>query len=383
MLGKQLVVCILSAPLVAQTTWVVDAGGGPGVSFADLPTALASPNVVDGDTLLVRTGPFNEGATPFTTSKGVTIVGDGGSVPLYGAVPGIEIVGLPAGRTFRLAGFTRPQSGELRIRVANCAGAVHLENLHADEPGFFFPTNPSIVVDTCASVTLRDVETFGSPAVSIVNSRVVLVSCRLGITSIGLAGGRAVEAVGSAVDVVQPRFEPVGTTAVQAANSDLRIGGDSSALLAGGTAGAGFAAIEANGGSVVLDPAVPTPTTGAPVFVGTAAFTTAPVPGSWTLTRAVAGQPLLLRSTAPSGAAVFQALGVQGPLAPTPLGLLGIDTGVPFVFFPLAIAPASGVVTHTVPVPATLPAGQTFSSQAVVWDGSVLQLTAPVTFTVH
>jgi hypothetical protein len=381
---RRLTVLVLSFPLVAQSTWVVSAAGGPGVHFASVPAALASTSVVDGDTILVHTGPFLEGCDPFTTSKGVTIVGVGGGVPIYTTpAAAIEIVSLPAGRTFRLVGFARVTDGELKLRALNCGGAVHFENLHAREPDVFFPTYPAIQIDTCASVTLRDVENFGSPALWTQYSRVVMVSCRLGITSLGLGGGTALQASNAIVDVVQPRFEPVQASAIMVSDTELRIAGDGAALLAGGTTPSAMPAIVALGGSVVLDPAVPTPTGSAPVFSGSATFTLAPVPATWTLSAAAPGQPLLIRSMAPAGAAVFQALGVAARLVPSPLGVLGIDAAVPFVFFPPAIAPANGVVTNAVAVPAALPLGQTFCSQAVVFGGVSLRVGAPVTFAVH
>jgi hypothetical protein len=384
MLPRALLAAVLTTPVLAQSTWVVNAAGGPGVHFTTVPAALASPGVVDGDTVLVHAGPFLEGCDPFTTSKGVTIVGVGGAVPIYtSSVAGIEVVGLPAGRSFRLVGFSKWTDGELRLRAASCAGTVHFENLHAREPDLFFPTQPAITIDACASVTLRDVENFGTPAVSVLLSRAAIVSCRLGITSLGLGGGAAVQASNAFVDVVQPRFEPVFGSAILASNTDLRITGDGGALLAGGTSPSSVPAILANGGSVVLDPAVPTPTGTAPVLAGNAAFTVAPVAGSWTLAAATPGQTLSIRTRAATGAVVFQALGAPGPLSPTALGVLGIDAAVAFVFFPAAIAPARGVVTSQVLVPAALPVGQAFASQAVVWNGSTLGFGAPVTFTVH
>ncbi|MFY9342015.1 MAG: hypothetical protein WAT39_05980, partial [Planctomycetota bacterium] len=82
-------------------------------------------------------------------------------------------------------------------------------------------------------------------------------------------------------------------------------------------------------------------------------------------------------------AAVFQALGTPGPLATSPLGLLGIEPAAPFAFFPLAVAPASGLVSHALVVPAAIGRGAAFASQAVVYDGSALVLGSPVTFVVR
>lgn len=376
------------APLLAQTTWIVNAGGGPGVSFLDLPSAVASPSVLDGDTILVQVGPFGEGATPFVTTKGLTIVGVGGQVPIHtDFVNQIAITSLPATSTFRMAGFTRPTDGELNFYMQSCAGTVHLENLHARSPGALFPPWPSIVIDQCASVTMRDVENFGTPAVQVNVSRVSLVSCRLGLTSIGTGGGTGLTAWSSTVDVVQPWFEPAwALNALGASNSVIRIAGDGNARLAGGQYAAGGAPIATAGTtSVTIDPAVPTPTypPNGPVVIGTATPVYASVPASWTTSAATPGQALSIRSTAAAGAIVFQALGAPGPLAATPLGTLGIDPLQPYAFFPPAIVPNTGAVTNTVGIPSALPLGLAFATQSVVWNGALLQLGSPATFVVH
>ncbi len=392
MSGKPLAISlfqVLATPLLAQATWIVDAAGGPGVHFTDLPSAVASATVADGDTILVRTGPFGEGATPFTTSKGLTIVGVGGAVPiLTSSNAPIEVSGLPAGSTFRISGFSRVADGELNIRLLNCAGQVHLDALRAREPDMFFPAWPAITVLNCSSVTMRDVGTFGAPAVRIDTSTVALVSCQLGRTYIGVGGGRCVEATNATVDVVQPVFDPtvLSSSAIEVVNTVLRIAGDGSALVASGTLPGGTnVPIVATGGSVTIDPAVPLTTfpVGQPPVAGTAVVTFASVPGSWLPAPATPGQPLLLLSTAPPGAAVFQTLGAPGPLTPSPFGLLGVDTTRPFGFFPVAIAPLTGLAVNQVLVPAVLPLGQTFASQSVVWDGVALRFGAPVAFTVH
>ncbi|MGB3969062.1 MAG: hypothetical protein WBO45_20175, partial [Planctomycetota bacterium] len=247
------VAAVLAAAAFAQNTWIVNAAGGLGVHFLDLPTAVAAPAVVDGDTILVHTGPTGEGATPFVTSKGVTIVGVGGQVPIYTTFANqIAIVALPAGRTFRLVGFTRPTDGELNVLVQGCAGQVHLEDLHARSPDLFFPTWPGIVVDQCASVTLRDVENFGTPAVQVNLSTVTLVSCRLGLTSIGVGGGTGLGATNATVHVAQPWFEPAWAQhALSATNSVVRISGDGGARLAGGQYAVNGAPIATAGSTTV------------------------------------------------------------------------------------------------------------------------------------
>jgi pectin methylesterase-like acyl-CoA thioesterase len=75
-----LVAAATAGSLSAQQTFLVNAGGGPGVNFTSLPPAIAA--AADGDTIVVQAGPFGEGAVGFTTSKGITILGQGGAVPV-------------------------------------------------------------------------------------------------------------------------------------------------------------------------------------------------------------------------------------------------------------------------------------------------------------
>ena len=193
-----------SAALVAQTTWTVNASPGSGAQFHSLAAAVAV--AADGDVIVCQHPMFGESLGGFTTNKGLTIVGDAHGVPLTTLATPIQVVGLPAGSTFRMAGFQSIQDGELRIVLQNCAGRVELDNLQARSPDFFFPSGPAIVVDQCASVVLRDVVDFGTPAVRVDSSRVVLSSCWLGLTRISVGGGPCVEANNAEVDVVQPVF---------------------------------------------------------------------------------------------------------------------------------------------------------------------------------
>lgn len=366
-------------PLLAQNTWTVGLGGT--WNFPDLASALASPSVLDGDTLVYHTLPGGGAANGFTTNKGVTILGATGLALVLTLPPQpIEVNGLPAGRTFRMAGFSYSGVGAIDIRVVNCAGDVHFERMYADEPAWFFPSGPSIVVDNSASVTMRDLENFGAPAVQCNASRLCLVSCRLGVTSNGLAGGPALHATNSTVDIVQPNFDSgwVGDCVVST-NSALRIAGDATSRLSGGIG----TPIVTTGGTVFVDPAVPMPSVSpGPAITGTAVVTVGSVPGTWVNLPAGFPGTATVRSTAAPGAALFQAFGVPGPLTSTPLGTLGLDPLQWYAFFPPAVVPPTGVVTNTVPVPA-LPPGTAFATQSVVWNGALLELGSPATFVVY
>lgn len=381
----------LLAPLAAQTTWIVNADGGAGVHFSNLPAAVVA--AVDGDTIVCQQPTYGSSLGGFTTGKALTILGDVAGVPLTTGVVPIQIVGLPAGRTFRMAGFQVVIDGELRITVQNCVGNVVLDNLQAREPDFFFPTTPAIDIVNCTSVALRDVVDFGVPAVRVTASRVVLTSCWLGVTRIGLGGGPCLQANGADIDIVQPNFRTAGMLAapnvpypaIESTNSQLRLAGSATAIVSGGPplSATGGSAVVANGGSVTLDANVTLAAgVGQPVTTGSAPFFTRPVPASWTQMAAVPGQPLVFSSTAAAGSAVWLALGASGPQVSTPIGWLGLQpTG--YGLFPVAIASGVLPVTNLAVVPPALPRGQAFAAQAVVWDGVSLQLGAPVAFVVQ
>lgn len=382
---------VLLAPLAAQTTWIVNASGGAGVHFTDLAPAVAA--AADGDTIRCQHPLFGESLNGFTTNKGLTIVGDGNGVPLTTLTAPIQVVGLPAGRTFRLAGFQAVLDGELRIVLQNCQGHVEIDNVAAREPDFVFPTTPAIDIAGCTSVVLREVVDFGTPAARIDASRVVLVGCWLGLTRIDLGGGPCLWATNAEVDVVQPRFRTgglqqapgFGWPAITATNSVLRVAGQGPAVVSGGPPGSatGGSAIVAIGGSVTVAPTVTLLAgLGQPLTAGTATFATVVVPATWSST-AHPGNLVTFFTMAPAGAAVWLALGPSAPLVATPLGTLGIDAAAGYAMFPpqtsSGVAPVLGIAV----VPPTLPVGQSFAAQAVVWDGAALRLTTPVTVVVQ
>jgi hypothetical protein len=104
-----------TSALAAQQTWTVNASGGPGAQFSSLAAAVAA--AADGDVIVCQHPTFGEALGGFTTSKGLTIVGDGNGVPLTTLGAPIQVIGLPAGRTFRMAGFQAISDGELRITL--------------------------------------------------------------------------------------------------------------------------------------------------------------------------------------------------------------------------------------------------------------------------
>lgn len=111
-----LVLCSLAA---AQTTWIVDDSGGPGVHFTSLPAAVAA--AASGDTLLVAAGTYQ---AFHVANKALTILGAGATGPMAtliaSPVPSgsqgtaaVRVATPPAGTTFRMAGLAITPSAPL------------------------------------------------------------------------------------------------------------------------------------------------------------------------------------------------------------------------------------------------------------------------------
>jgi len=123
---------ILALPLL-QGTHIVDANGGPGSNFTDLPPAVAA--AANGDTILVRAGTYSG----FTTSKVLRVFGAGKSVTkIIGTSHAVKVNNTPAHETFELAGF-------------ECRGGP--------------ATNVAGIVLYNSSMTLLDCDVFGGPTV--------------------------------------------------------------------------------------------------------------------------------------------------------------------------------------------------------------------------
>ena len=117
------------APLCGQSTWIVDQNGSG--NFLDLPAALAV--ATNGDTIRVRPGSYGGGAT----TQGIRILGD----PRAELRPNqsLTIRGLRAGELFVLKRIDRPggflvASGAAFLRVEQCDGSVHVEDVQVTTP---------------------------------------------------------------------------------------------------------------------------------------------------------------------------------------------------------------------------------------------------------
>jgi len=369
-----LVICSAAA---AQSTWVVNAGGTG--DFLDLPSAVAF--AASGDTIIVQVGPLGEGATGFLTNKGLTIIGEGGSVPITttGLAP-VQVNGLPAGESFRMAGFLQTSPGPVNVWLNYCDGPVHLERIRASVPAVSTGL-PSISIYQCGAVTMREVVNYGSPAVDIDLSAAVIVDCQFGLMNLGLGGGQALTSWYSTIIVVRPRFDTGSgaASAITMLQGNLVVTGDANSYMRNPTG----PVVYAQGTySTVVDPIVTlVPGSSSPAITGSGTVTNIVAPASW-VSDAHPGQTMTISSRVPPGAFLFQAFGVAGPPQATPLGILGIDAGLPYVYFPMAVPP-TGLWSTPLAVPATLPLGSDFATQAVYFDSGALRFGFPSTFVVH
>jgi hypothetical protein len=399
----------LSAPLVAQTTWVVDAANGPGTHFTDLPPAVLA--AAHGDTLLVRAGTYNG----CTVDKGLRLLGGPGVVVQglsLGSTAALEVVGIPAGRELVVKGMTLQLSGLFGMvglmRVTNCAGPVVIEDLVAEAPVQSpyptSPTPPAVQIAGCAAVSLDRCRLRGSPGLRVADSTVAVGAT----TAAGIQGGKfifsglpiasspALELARSTVLLTQPgaqggdgftlTIQPVGPSpAIRMNSGRLVVAGDGGSLLAAGSSGSilfSCSAVEASG-DVLLDPDVRLTTAGAaPPITGGAAVVRARLP-ALTATGAAPGSNLTAALRSEPGH--LELLLASSPIVPlaTPVGQLWVS---PFSFLVLdvGVQGASGRRVTSVPIPPDPSLrGLPIVLQALSGAAPTLGLSTPATVVLH
>lgn len=127
-----LFVAVTAALASAQRTWIVDASGGQGTDFRDLPAAFA--RISAGDTLLIRKGNYSG----FQTSKPARMLG-GPQVQVSGTV---MISNVPAKTAFVIKSVAFRGSGLLlngAVTIDTCAGRVVLDDVDVKDPSTFSP----------------------------------------------------------------------------------------------------------------------------------------------------------------------------------------------------------------------------------------------------
>jgi hypothetical protein len=146
-----LVVATFAFSAAAQTTWTVNSAGGAMFRWVQAAIAAAAP----GDRIEVQgVGPY----AAFVVDRGV-------HVEAVDAVCGaIEVLGVPAGQRARVAGFVVDLAANARVRVANCAGPVHLASIGysgtSNPPAF--TGWPGLEVAASANVIVQDSSFFGT-----------------------------------------------------------------------------------------------------------------------------------------------------------------------------------------------------------------------------
>ncbi|HET6204882.1 MAG TPA: hypothetical protein VFI25_18995 [Planctomycetota bacterium] len=160
-----------AAPLMAQTTWIVDSAGGG--QFTDIPPAIAAAS--PGDRIVVvGAGPYSA----FVLDKGLDI-----EAVASAFTPRIEVVGVPAGQRARVAGFRlQIQPGPPQVSVDSCLGGVSLVDLQEVGPlssptigpsGLVIVDSPRVLVDQGVFVGQAGT-VFGGVGLYMDNSRAAL-----------------------------------------------------------------------------------------------------------------------------------------------------------------------------------------------------------------
>ena len=174
-IARASILAALLVPAAAASTWTVDDSAA--ADFPSLVAAVASPSVLDGDTLLVEPGTYQ----PFVTGKALTIIGRaGGSVPhvLYES---------------RIEGAARATLAGLSIDellLRQIPGRVALEDVDLGHFGFtsYGITTDTFWIEDCAEVVVSNSNLKGktgdeiwveSPGVHVQGSRVSLVKCTI------------------------------------------------------------------------------------------------------------------------------------------------------------------------------------------------------------
>ena len=245
---------LLAATATAQSVWVVDDDGGPGVDFTQISFAVNAAG--EGDLVLVRDGTY---LNFVVNGKSITVVADRGAQPIinvYALIP-IWVHDLAPGQEVYLRGlrfvgtffhFSEPFPAP-SILIEDCAGEVWVEDCLFKSLGPTGSLGTAIDVNNCAGVNvtrcditsnLADVLAFGSA----ISSR----DSTLAVYDSILRGGRGFRPYFNS-NGAGHGLRVVGGT-IFVAGSVLQ-GGDGEALLAGAGATDGGDGLNVEGGAVV------------------------------------------------------------------------------------------------------------------------------------
>ncbi|MEM7199402.1 MAG: hypothetical protein AAF628_04000 [Planctomycetota bacterium] len=360
-LAVTLACTFFATSLAAQSTWVVDAAGGPGAHFTTLQSAVDF--AVGGDTLLVRQGDYQE----FTAwGKGLTILGDPGA-RVVDVTSGI--VNVPATERFVLRGLDFVCTGFCQgssLNIGFNAGPIHLEDV-----AFANRLEAGISVNTCAQLTMTNCRGNARGCLSTQLSTVALTDCdfygEIGVYLLGSPGG--VRVLSGTVEIAGGSyrggdgqgtgpFQVVAGPGIEVFGGSVSITGNDTIVEAGNWAEGGQVALSAGFSTVVkLDPAVSLIPKNASETSGTVTVTSVPA-----LTGSAVPGEIDLRLQAPVGDAYVMYASFPMTPFPQPTGLLWIN---PFT----AVLFTSGTVDPTGERRITLPLLVSYDGTPLVFQG--------------
>lgn len=347
---------LLVAPLEGQS-FVVDAAGGAGSQFLDLPTAIAT--VPDGATLIVRAGSYAGGSI---TQKSLTVLGEGAVFVLFGLT--VEDL-LPTQRVV-VRGVADAMVSFGGFSVSGCDGTVVFEQCDA-----------AISAEWSRDVRIHDWDPpSGGIPLGVYNSRVQVTRATL-TTGAAYAAISVVNGVLELTDcLVTGGGGPAGAAPIWGIGSEVRLLGATSLNVVSGASSAlaGSLTVRCDLG-VSLQP-IGAPVAGSGVSLG---FLDMP---SVTASSGAPGGTANAAMGGPAGALAVLFVGLPGALVP----LVGEPD-------PIAIAAgteiemAFGVLSPTLTAGYAVPPNPVLSGVTVTWQGASidavegLQISNAVTYT--
>ena len=365
-------ILLLCGSAAAQSTWTVDAAGG--ADFTSLTAAVAAPQVVDGDTLLVEPAFYGH----FTTSKSLAIIGRaGGGRPWVYDESRIDGAGSAtiAGIDFQeLMCFAVP--GRLVIEDCDIGHTGEISD-GLDQDTFRIEGCAEVVVSNALlqgkTGNEREIE---SPGCRIRESRVAFVNCTIlgghggddGFTGFPGQPGLAIESsssvtvAGCSVTGGDGGSGLLGVCQTQGGNgldvtdSALWLRGNATDVIAGGldcpSENPAFAVLGTDAQIVVSGVALQSP-----AFPFGQTGVTQPSPAEaflWVGGNPEPGGPRRLNVAGPSGATALLLFSLQPLLAESPKlvgGPLWLDPGATLLQLPLGLIGQQLPITVNLPLP--------------------------------
>lgn len=354
--------------LPAQQTWIVDAAGGSGSHFSDLPPAVAA--AAPGDIVLVRYSTASYSSV--TLRRGITIVGEerGSTYPRYPRLQSIILEGLPSSETIVLARFTFSS-----MTMRNTAGRVVIDGNEGGVP---------MLIEDCADVVIRNLSNSAGYlyATTIRRSRVTFEGCDLEAAGGGMFAAQfpTITAEDSVLLVhtseieggieyfnifctrsgrATPALSLIRSTAFLGRGTLLTGGGWVNNCPGNTAPFSCYYSVLGGSGTILADPGA---TFGCPVDPSVRLWRTR----IWMVTNgsAVRGSSMDVRLEAPSGTFALLVASFAPPRRlPSPLGEIGIDPTA-FVVLTARSVGISGELRHPMPVETGLHFGTVFATQA-------------------